>query len=269
MVMETNTENLSLKERSKFLQKQYDFYVDTDKWVLVHVDGRSFSKMVKNKFVLPFDKRFIEIMDNTAVYLCKQIQGVQIAYVQSDEISLLLRKNSPEGDIFFGGRLCKMTSIIASLATAYFNREMLINDCADAIRQGTADIIDSLPFYQFDCKVWGVDSANDAMAWFLYRNIDCVRNSKQQAAQTFLPHKALMGLDTDKQITKLKEEKGIDWAMYDEGEKYGRLIYKEYESHINPAGEEYTRSAWKSHSGLDLTKPENREKLVEICPAFL
>ena len=171
--------DILLKDKCRALQKKYDYVLDTDKWILVHVDGRSFSKLIKNKFKKPFDSRFIEIMDNTAAYLCKQVQGVQIAYVQSDEISLLLRKNSPEGDIFFGGRLCKMTSIIASLATAYFNREMLINDCADAIRQGTADIIDSLPFYQFDCKVWDVDSANDVMAWFLYRNIDCVRNSKQ------------------------------------------------------------------------------------------
>lgn len=268
MVMETNTENMSLKERSIFLQKQYDFYVDTNKWVLVHVDGRSFSKMIKNRFNKPFDMYFMRAMNETAGFLCKNVQGAQIAYVQSDEISLLLRKNSPEGDIFFGGRLCKMQSIIASLATCYFNREMFMLDLWEAATK-TGESVDELPFYQFDCKVWGVDSANDAMAWFLYRNIDCVRNSKQQAAQTYLPHKALMGLDTDKQITKLKEEKGIDWAMYDEGEKYGRLIYKEYEPHVNPAGEEYTRSVWKSHPGLDLTKPENREKLVEICPSFL
>ena len=144
MVMETNTENMSLKERSIFLQKQYDFYVDTNKWVLVHVDGRSFSKMVKNKLELPFDKKFIEIMDNTAAYLCKQVQGAQIAYVQSDEISLLLRKNSPEGDIFFGGRLCKMQSIIASLATCYFNREMFILDLWEAATK-TGESVDELP----------------------------------------------------------------------------------------------------------------------------
>lgn len=268
MVMETNTENMSLKERSIFLQKQYDFYVDTNKWVLVHVDGRSFSKMIKNRFNKPFDMYFMRAMDETAVFLCKNVQGAQIAYVQSDEISLLLRKNSPEGDIFFGGRLCKMQSIIASLATCYFNREMFMFDLWEAVTT-TGESVDELPFYQFDCKVWGVDSANDAMAWFLYRNIDCVRNSKQQAAQTYLSHKELLGLNTDAQIAKLKKEQNIDWNDYAEGEKYGRLIYKEEKAHVGPEGVEYTRSVWKAHEGFDLTIPENRRLLEEICPAFL
>ena len=76
------------------------------------LDGRSFSKMVKNKFELPFDDNFIDMMNETAKYICKKIQGALFAYVQSDEISILL---SDKGDTFFGGRLNKMQSIIASI----------------------------------------------------------------------------------------------------------------------------------------------------------
>ena len=256
---------ISLKDKCRAFQKKCDYILDTDKWILVHVDGRSFSKLIKNKFKKPFDSRFIEIMDETAKFLCKNVQGVQIAYVQSDEISLLLKKNTPEGDIFFGGRLCKMQSIIASLATSYFGREMLVED----ICRMDINCIDEAPYYQFDCKAWSVDSGNDAMAWFIYRNIDCVRNSKQQAAQTYLSHKELLGLNTDEQISKLKEEKNIDWKDYTEEEKYGRLISKEEETHVSPEGVEYTRSVWKAHEGFDLTIPENRRLLEEICPSFL
>ena len=42
-------------------------------------------------------------------------------------------------------------------------------------------------------------------AWILYRQNDCVKNSKQQTAQTCIPHKELLGKNTDEQIVLLKE----------------------------------------------------------------
>lgn len=265
---ETINKSMSLKEKCISQQKAFNYFLDTDKWILVHVDGRSFSRMIKNKFQKPFDSKFIDIMDKTAIYLCKEVQGAQIAYVQSDEISLLLKKNSPEGDIFFGGRLCKMQSIIASLATCFFNREMFLLNLYDAATK-TFETVDELPFYQFDCKVWSVETSNDAMAWFLYRNIDCVRNSKQQTAQAYLSHKELMGLHTDEQIAKLKELTNVDWTLYRDEEKYGRLIYRDEEAFVNKDGNLYMRNTWRIHPGFDLTILENREKLSKICPAFL
>ena len=90
--------------------------------------------------------------------------------------------------------------------------EDLEEDTADTIYDivDAVDVITNSPLYQFDCKVWDVDNANDAIAWLLFRNIDCIRNSKQQTAQTYLPHKELVGLHTDEQITLLKE--GEDFA---------------------------------------------------------
>ena len=126
-----------------------------------------------------------------------------------------------------------------------------------------------MPLYQFDCKVWDVITANDAMAWFLFRNIDCIRNSKQQAAQSYLSHKELMGLHTDDQIELLLEKTGIDWNSYKDGEKYGRLIYKveeEFETEIKGEIVKYKRNKFRANDGFDLTITENRDKLRNICP---
>lgn len=49
------------------------------------------------------------------------------------------------------------------------------------------------------------------MAWLLFRNIDCVRNSKQQTAQTWLSYKDLLNLSADEQIKKLLFKQNIDW----------------------------------------------------------
>ena len=284
-------ENTTLKDKCREYQKRRDYHVDADKFIIAHIDGRSFSKMIKNKFQKPFDRDFINMMNETASYLCAMVQGVHLAYVQSDEISLLIKKNTPESDVFFGGRLCKMQSIIASLATAKFNQLMAaktiqnnmyeitlmdFEDTEDTVYSPSdcVDTVLNMALCQFDCKVWDVDTANDAMAWFLFRNIDCIRNSKQQAAQTYLPHNVLLGLDSDTQIKMLLDEKGVDWNSFSGGEKSGRLIYREKEekthTFINKNGETvtetYVRNAWKPHDGIDLTVAENREKLMDICP---
>lgn len=270
-----DTENMSLKEKCYAYQQEVNYFLDSEKYILAHIDGRSFSKMIKNKFKKPFDDVFINAMNETAIYLCKSVQGCIFAYTQSDEISLIIRKNDPEGDVFFDGRMCKMQSIIASLATSRFTQVMMENllktvpTCASSenVLDMCIDAVKNSPLYQFDCKVWNVDSANDAMAWILFRNIDCVRNSKQQTAQTYLPHKKLMSLNTDEQISLLKQEKNVDWNDFDDGKKYGRFIKKtekvfamnEDDKYENAS---YTRHVWEAVNGCDLTIPSNRDILI-------
>lgn len=222
---------LKLGDRMKALQSLRDYKLDKKEYVLCHIDGRAFSKLIKYNFELPFDDKFIDFMNRTAIYLCESIQGCKLAYVQSDEISLLLTDFSKEETgTFFQYRLCKLQSVIASLATGEFNRlwycDQIINNPSDAV-----DIISSRTSVQFDCKAWNVYEYNDAFAWFKFRQNDCIRNSKQQAAQTYEPQKELVGLNTDQQIELLKNDYGIDWNEYSNGKKYGRLIRRrEYEA---------------------------------------
>ena len=266
--METD---ISLKEKCRNYQKRRDYVVPTDNFIICHIDGRSFSNMIKNKFQQPFDECFIGMMNETAQYLCKNVQGTQLAYVQSDEITLIIKKVKEDGDIFFSGRLCKMQSVIASLATAKFNQLMTLYTMEYHPKINPKYTIENMALYQFDCKVWDVDNANDAMAWLLFRNIDCVRNSKQQTAQTYLPHKELLKKNADEQIALLEQEKGIRWGDLLMGEKYGRLIQKQMvtEVHnVNGNDVECLRSRWLVVDGFDLTNPENRDKIREMYPVF-
>ena len=57
---------------------------------IIRLDGKAFHTFTKD-FNRPFDVRFIYLMNETAEYLCENIQGCKFAYVQSDEISLLLK----------------------------------------------------------------------------------------------------------------------------------------------------------------------------------
>ena len=280
--MNIDVNDMTLKEKSYFYQKRRDYQINPNDYILVHIDGRSFSKMVKNKFEKPFSYDFITMMNKTAVYLCENIQGAQLAYVQSDEITLLLKKATPESDIFFGGRLCKMHSIISSLATAKFNQLMFqyklqkfnsnnVTDESLIENRDYVKFIGEQQLFQFDCKVWDVPTSNEAMSWFLFRNIDCVRNSKQQTAQTYLPHKVLMGKNTDEQIRLLFDKEGIDGNKFDDGVKYGRLIIREnveYTREENGKTISFNRSKWNIKNGMDLTNPDNRGILKNLCNAL-
>lgn len=271
----------NLKEKCEYYRSLTDYKILPNSNMIIMLDGHSFSKKVKKAFKRPFDDVFIDAMNKTAQYLCESIQGAKIAYVQSDEISILVTDyDTPMTDSYFGYRLCKIQSIAAGMASAYFTKLMIGNiirkKVAEADRSrkdnygntsATEDrkeidfekIVDNAPLYDFDCKAWAVPNENDAYAWFLYRQIDCVRNSRQQAAQAYLPHKKLMGLSAEKQVELLKAETGIDWATaYEQGKRYGRFIYKENEhiSKILPNGEEvaFVRNTWQTHDADDLTK---------------
>jgi len=264
--MKQNIENMTLKEKCYAYQHEYNYFLDEDKYIIIHIDGRCFSKLVKNKFDKPFDDNFIYIMDNTAKYLCEQVSGVQMAYVQSDEITLIIKRINPNGHVFFNGRLCKLQSIIASIATSKFNQLMTLykiyqlsyhKDPLYTIEK----YIESAPLYQFDCKAWNVDTLNDVIAWILFRNIDCVRNSKQELAQTFLSHKELQNLNSDEQIQLLDEKTSIDWHKLPYNKKYGRIILNKPKEMISDSGQQYIRNIWEITHGNDLTNQDNRINL--------
>lgn len=247
----------NLKEKCNYYRSLTDYKIDENKPILLMLDGRSFSHNIKKKFKLPFDKDFINMMNETAIYVCEKVQGVKFGYVQSDEISLFATKSNENSDIFFNGRLTKILSIVASIATGYFNKLLMLHYFNNDIKK----LEDFTPL-QFDCKCWNVENKNDVYAWFLFRQLDCIKNSKAIVAQSHYTYKELLNLHTDEMIDKLLKEKNISWYNdFNDGEKYGRFIYKEEIEFENEYGK-YTRNKFLSHDGFELNN--NRNKIYDI-----
>lgn len=251
----------SLEEKCNYYRSLTDYRVMPNGYIMVMIDGKNFSSLIKNKFEKPFDDWFIDTMNETAIYLCKKIQNVIAAYSQSDEISLIIEDNS-ETSVPFGGRLCKLLSIIPSTATSFFTKKIInkfIYNCDS--KEEISALLDNMADYMFDCKVWSVPNQNDAFAWFLYRQIDCLRNSKQQFCQTYLSHKQLLNLHTDDQVVLCKEKTGNDWNAISDDKKYGRIFVKRYVTLTNDKGEEYRRGRWMKYS-VCLTNVESKNSLI-------
>ena len=256
----------TLKEKCEALRETTDYRLPRKTYAMVMVDGKNFSRLIKNKYEKPFDDKFINMMNDVAIYVCKNVQGCKFAYVQSDEITFVLTDfENEETSAFFDYRLCKMLSIIPSLATARFNQLAMLNilDTQESV-VAAKDAVSGIELVQFDCKVWDAINFNNVFAYLLWRQIDCVRNSKQQAAQTYLSHEQLLGKHTDEQIRMLLEERGIDWNDYPNDRKYGRFIYKEQIE--KPIGNDNTickRNIWMVHDAFPLFEDNAKEKLIE------
>lgn len=222
----------SLGDRMKEYENVSRIYLTKKLPVIIRIDGRAFHTFTRG-FQRPFDKLLHEAMWSTAEALCNQISGVKMAYVQSDEISLLLTNDeSAETQPWFGNNLQKLVSVSASIATLAFNK--YFNDCVmawmrdpdvpddDAKRINT--YIDAIMKAQFDSRAFVIPSY-EVINYFIWRQQDATRNSVQLVAQSLYSHKELHKKNTS-QLQEMIFQKGINWNDYPTYFKRGLCIVK-------------------------------------------
>jgi tRNA(His) guanylyltransferase len=80
----------ALGERMKSnYENRTRIYLPRRTYTIIRVDGKAFKTYTRG-LQRPFDEGLIQDMDETAMYLCKNIQGAKFGFVQSDEISILV-----------------------------------------------------------------------------------------------------------------------------------------------------------------------------------
>ena len=189
-------------------------YLTRRTYTVLRLDGRSFSSYT-SKLNKPFDDDFLEDMDETAKYLCSQVQGAKFGFTQSDEISLVLTDfDKLTTNAWFDGAVQKIVSIAAALATAKFNQLRRNRDESYANNLAT-----------FDCRVFTIPEIDEVVNYCLWRQLDGTRNSISMASQSLYSSNELKYVKSvDKRQMML--EKGIDWDDYSNGIKYGRAIIR-------------------------------------------
>lgn len=220
----------SLSDRMKDYENVSRIYLPRRTYIMCRVDGRAFHTWTKG-LDKPFDVGFIEDMNTTAAYLCQNISGAKFAYVQSDEISILITDfDSNETQPWFENNLQKMASVTASMATAKFNQLRL-----KRLKNGVfANEIDEHPTLAvFDCRFWQIPSKIEVENYMIFRQQDATRNSISSVAQSLYSHKELHGVSSDAK-QELIFQKGINWNDYPSRMKRGGFIEKVGELWIKP-----------------------------------
>lgn len=211
----------TLGDRMKmYYEDRTRFALPRRTYTIIRIDGKAFHTYTRG-LVRPFDDQFMIDMDETAKFLCAHIQGVRFAYVQSDEISVVLTDfEKITTAAWFDGNIQKMVSISASLATAKFNE----------LRPGK--------LAYFDSRVFTIPFQTEVENYFIWRQQDATRNSISNVAQSLYTHKELTGKSSN-QKQELIFQKGINWNDFAPRYKRGRLITKEF---FDKQGA--TRSRW-------------------------
>ena len=220
----------------KRMKEQYEYrtryYLPRRTYTIVRIDGKAFHTFTKG-MKRPFDENFIRMMDATAIHLCNNIQGCKLAYVQSDEISLLLTDNDKvTTQAYFDGNVQKIASITASLATQAFNAchwgTVLINNSTSQERNTNCLALSAncMAGVCFDSRVFTIPDKEEVINYFIWRQKDCEKNSIQMVARSLYSHKQLHGKNGS-QLQDMIHEKGQNWNNYPTGQKRGRCVIKE------------------------------------------
>ncbi len=179
--------------------------------VIIRLDGKAFHTLTRN-CNKPFDKHFQKCMIYTAFQLCDEIQGAKCAYVQSDEISILLTDfDRLSTDAWFDYNLQKITSISAAMASVFFTNELKLNP----------DFINKNGF--FDSRAFNIPK-EEVCNYFIWRQQDWVRNSLQMLCQSKFSHKQLHKKNS-KDMHEMLYTKNINWAKLPDVDKNGTFIY--------------------------------------------
>lgn len=234
------TKNDSLGDRMKAYEATTQATLPRRTHTIIRIDGRAFHTLTKKLGAKkPFDYDLIGAMDETALGLCQDLQGVVLAYVQSDEISLLLTDYADVNtQPWFGGNVQKMVSVSASIATAHFNQ---------AVARRWSDV----PLATFDSRVFTIPDRVEVVNYFLWRMRDWERNSLQMMARAYNSHKSLQG-KKHAELHDAIHAHGENWNDLPGELKRGRLL------------------ACRAIGGWDiqpmLNFPEQREEFEDLIP---
>jgi len=209
----------------KRMKEQYEMRTRTwlprRTYTIIRLDGKAFHTFTKG-MNRPYDEGFIRVMDETAKFLCSEIQGCKLGYVQSDEISLLLTDFATiTTDAWFDGNVQKIVSVSASLATGKFNEWMSTNWGGFVRPKGLAF---------FDSRVFTIPDPIEVENYFIWRQKDAVRNSLAMHAQSLYSHKELHG-KSQADMHDMIHEAGENWNDLPAGFKRGRTIMKHIQGH--------------------------------------
>ena len=261
------SDKTSLGNRMKeYYENPYRFYLPRRSPMIIRLDMRAGHSFTKG-FQRPFDDIFIESIQETAKYLCENIENVKFSYQQSDEISLLLTDyDNVNIQAWFNKNLQKMCSIAASMATLAFNRafgERVDEEYGYIESEAMFPSLEEETFKQiekeyeahqkalnkgamFDARCFSIPK-EEVCNYFIWRQQDATRNSIQMVGQANFSHKELQNKSCDKIQDMLMLEKNINWNNFDTVKKRGSCCTKTgIHTVVNmQSGEQVERLVWE------------------------
>lgn len=206
----------TLGDRVKSYESVSNYKLTPKSPLFIRIDGKAFHTFTRG-LKKPYSQILIDTMAHAACETSKNMMGLKLAYVQSDEATFMLTDyDTYETQGWFGYELNKVVSISASLFTAYFN---------DYWQTQQEEINTGPKLALFDSRAFTVP-VEDAPNVFIWRQRDWERNSLQMLARSHFSHKELHAKNTQ-DMRKMLQEKDAIWDYLPLQLKYGTWINKD------------------------------------------
>lgn len=196
------------EDKFSALEKSWESTLPRHGFAVLRVDGKGFSKFTKAmRKEEPFSMEFTERMKRATLALAQGFSGATLAYTQSDEVSLLFQDFGDKNMKPYGGRVEKLASLGAAMATAHFNL-------------GTTDTA------LFDGRVLSLGDDEDLVReYFASRYFNGVSNSVGMLSSFHYSHSSLMGVSTQRKKERLEAD-GHPWSEVAPEHRYGVFYSK-------------------------------------------
>ena len=266
-----------LAKRMKDYEMRDRYFLQKRIPVAIRVDMRAGHAFTRG-FKKPFDDIFMKSMQETAKYMCENMGNAKFAYVQSDEITIILTDyDTLETDCWFNYRTDKLCSIAANMATMIFNK-IFKEKVENFIEEGGAFSLAQLNYNQmkmepylkaiekgamFDARCFNIpkEEVTNLIYW---RQLDATRNSIQMVGQANFSHKELQNKSCNDIQDMLHEQKGINWNDYPTVCKRGTaIIYVNYQNPQSLTDKDIIKG-WKIDTEMPILKGENRAYVDDL-----
>lgn len=284
-----------LAKRMKDYEMRDRYFLQKRIPVAIRVDMRAGHTFTKG-FERPFDKVFMKSMQETAKYMCENIQGAKFAYVQSDEITIILTDyDTLETDCWFNYRTDKLCSISASMATMAFNKYFAENVANEILEYKTSMVPQCVEIQQeikeyhdtlraavnkgamFDARCFNIpkEEVTNLIYW---RQLDATRNSIQMVGQAHFSHDELQDKTCNMIQDMLMTKYGINWNDFTIPCKRGTACIKvatkvteNIKREPQPFGEDRVtttiieeRPIWTIDKNMPILKGEDRKYVDDL-----
>lgn len=249
--------------------------------VIIRIVGKAFHTFTKG-FRKPFDEIFARTMQETTLYLCKEIQGCVLGYTQSDEISLVLVDYfREESSAWLDYEVQKMCSISASMATMYFNKLFSekvfahFSKCPEGVSEQDASLPTEEKEYRdalemalvqgatFDARVFNIPK-EEVTNYFYWRQLDTSRNSIQMVGHAMFSHKELQNKSCSEIQEMLAEQKNLNWIELPTYQKWGSCVAKKgYSEPVSSESLRIIKTRWCIDKEIPVFKGEGREYIEQ------
>lgn len=185
----------------KDIERQHTVYLDPKRPIYARIDGRAFHTFTKG-MKRPFDSDLSEALIGTTEDLMREFKA-DLGYVQSDEISLLWMPKQENSEFLFGGKLQKLTSVLASYTTCAFLKRF-----------------ETEKFVSFDCRMVNIDEPEKMFIW---RLIDAKKNAISMASHHHIGHKKSQNLKSEEKVAAMSDI-GVNFAEYPASFRFGTFL---------------------------------------------